>query len=278
MHVITGMHRSGTSLTAHLIYQMGGQFAALSNMIGADNWNKGGYFEDKDAVDLNARLMLGAHINTNVWLYPKVKPMSRILSLVSSPKWRYLLPLEQNRLLKRAASIQDNLLRFDQVNKGKFVKDPRFAITLPAWTRYGNIESIILPFRNPASVATSIAKRDLVPKPLGLNLWYKYNITFLKAAKPDLPILLVDYDQFFGKDANDYLEKFYLALSSKIPQKLSNETVKNIIVDKERHHDIVDVSNLPSKIRSSYIVLKEQAGTGPEWSDIKRVSSQLNNV
>ena len=59
MMVVTGMHRSGTSLLAMTINALGQPFGDESAMYGADQWNERGYFEQRAVVDLNSRLITG---------------------------------------------------------------------------------------------------------------------------------------------------------------------------------------------------------------------------
>ena len=44
MYLITGMHRSGTSLVAQIFFEVGMDFGDPENFYPADRWNPDGYF------------------------------------------------------------------------------------------------------------------------------------------------------------------------------------------------------------------------------------------
>ena len=47
MILIAGTHRSGTSLVARLLYESGADFGNPEGFYPPDQWNRGGYFEQK---------------------------------------------------------------------------------------------------------------------------------------------------------------------------------------------------------------------------------------
>ena len=59
MIVVTGVHRSGTSLVAMLMAGMGVDFGPHEAFYPGDEWNPRGYFERRDVMDLNSRLITG---------------------------------------------------------------------------------------------------------------------------------------------------------------------------------------------------------------------------
>ena len=65
MIVITGMHRSGTSLVSMVLDSFGLDFGEHSEFYAADQWNQEGYFERRDVVDINSRLITGFNRTTN---------------------------------------------------------------------------------------------------------------------------------------------------------------------------------------------------------------------
>lgn len=61
--VVMGFHRSGTSLAAKILHTLGvvmGDDEGKGMLIGEAVENPGGYYEDEDIIDLNARLMTRA--------------------------------------------------------------------------------------------------------------------------------------------------------------------------------------------------------------------------
>jgi len=53
--VVLGMHRSGTSAVAGCLERLG--ICMGRRLAPGDEWNPGGYFEDRDLVELNDRLL-----------------------------------------------------------------------------------------------------------------------------------------------------------------------------------------------------------------------------
>ncbi len=56
MNIITGMHRSGTSFLANLVFEAGGDFGPREKMLEADSFNAAGYFENTDFLVFNGNI------------------------------------------------------------------------------------------------------------------------------------------------------------------------------------------------------------------------------
>lgn len=86
MIVVTGMHRSGTSLVAMTLEALGVSFGNHEEFYGSDRWNERGYFERRDVIDLNSRLLTG---------FPRTGSRGRLslgrLDTCSSRRWTMLL-------------------------------------------------------------------------------------------------------------------------------------------------------------------------------------------
>ena len=59
MTVITGMHRSRTSMAGNLLMSFGIPLGDSSTFYRKDEWNAKGYFEQNDVVDINSQLITG---------------------------------------------------------------------------------------------------------------------------------------------------------------------------------------------------------------------------
>ena len=276
MYLITGMHRSGTSMTAQILNAMGAPFTPIEEMIGANEWNKGGYFESKRVVDLNTQLMLGAGIDTSIWLNPPESPFKRLTSFMTTPKWRYFLPRNDQYIARRANKISQEIQSYGTANTDLFVKDPRFAITHQAWTKHSDVKGVILSFRNPESVARSIKKRDLFPRFVSFNTWYQHNVEFLKNVMPETPIILIDYDRFFDDSASDYISRLAVSIAEVTKHEMLPEAVENVINRAERHYQSESLDRLPHKIREAYKTLIECSETGPVWISARLLSEKFN--
>ena len=59
MKLISGMHRSGTSLVAQLFFEAGADMGNPSTFYPTDKWNSDGYFEQTDILAINQPLING---------------------------------------------------------------------------------------------------------------------------------------------------------------------------------------------------------------------------
>ena len=114
-----------------------------------------------------------------------------------SKKWKYLLFPNQDKLESNFKIIHTNK-EFDFIKSQKelFVKDPRFCLTIKFWQNISDIQYIFFSFRNPLSVASSIQKRDGLPKIFGLKLWEYHTKTFFENVREGTKIKLINFDNF----------------------------------------------------------------------------------
>ncbi len=59
MKIISGMHRSGTSLVARLFFEGGANMGNPLEFYRSDKWNTDGYFEQPDIHSINMPLING---------------------------------------------------------------------------------------------------------------------------------------------------------------------------------------------------------------------------
>ena len=71
---------------------------------------------------------------------------------------------------------------------------------MKAWLELGDIQKIVFCFRDPESVAGSIRRRESLPLAFGYRYWLYHVEGFMAQAPGDIPILLVDFDEFFDSD------------------------------------------------------------------------------
>jgi hypothetical protein len=148
MQLICGMHRSGTSLVAKLFYSAGADMGDPSTFYAADRWNPNGYYEQRDIIQLNNSLLLGA------W-----------------GKLAYLFLPGAATVLKRGRAHAELIARLGHLYANKIVKENRFCLTLPAWrANGGDVRKILICLREPATVALSLRQRDKIP------IWFSYRL------------------------------------------------------------------------------------------------------
>ncbi len=200
MNIVTGMHRSGTSFVAQCLDYLGADFGDPDRFFPADKWNQQGYLENIDIVDLNNRAVLGKRARFDYWMQQPAHRMERIVNSISSRKWKYFFFPGLDGIHQRAMKYAGSIERFSAEYDGKFVKDPRFCLTLKAWLKLGDIRQIVFCFRDPESVAKSIRRRESLPIAFGYRYWLYHVAGFMAQAPGDIPILLVDFDEFFASD------------------------------------------------------------------------------
>lgn len=138
--IVIGMHRSGTSMIAGILYHLG-VFMGENLMVGDMPQQPHGYYEDREIISLNERLLTACK---GSWDYP---PPS-----ISLPDDHELIE-EMERLIESR----------ERVGKGKFWgwKDPRTVLTLPLYLpRLTGDVKIICMKRNRDQVIESLHKRE----------------------------------------------------------------------------------------------------------------------
>lgn len=197
MYIVTGMHRSGTSFLSQALNALGADFGPSELLFPSDFWNQKGYFENQEVVDLNNRLILGDKAHIEYWLAAPEHGLARFRNSLRSRKWKYLFPPNPEKVATRAAGHATGLEALHATYRGLYVKDPRFCLTLPAWTGSGSAEGFVFSFRHPVSVAKSIRRREKLPLFLGYRQWLDHVRHFIAQAPQDVPIFFVDFDAFF---------------------------------------------------------------------------------
>ncbi len=153
MRIITGMHRSGTSLTARLAFESGAPMGAPEGFYRGDRWNPDGYYEQRDVLAVNRELVGG--------------PWGRL---------SYLRLPSEGTVVRRARRLADRVRTAGRTYADALVKDARFALTLPGWTGQGvTVDAIVVCLREPSSVARSLRSRNHVPRRHALALWREHN-------------------------------------------------------------------------------------------------------
>lgn len=225
MIFITGMHRSGTSLVAQVLYNLGLEFGNPKDFIKKDKWNTNGYLENKNFIDLNNKIILGKQLNEDYIQKNVSNFFPRLVNNLMSKKWKYLFFPNQNELESNFKNIYANK-DFDFIERKKelFVKDPRFCLTIRFWQSIYDIDYIFFAFRNPLSVASSIHKRDGLPKFIGLKLWEYHIKTFFENVKDGTKIKLINFDNFNQ-------ESTYSLEINKIQKSCKIFDIKNTIID-----------------------------------------------
>lgn len=201
--IILGMHRSGTSVMAHLSQCMGAYLGEENELMGAASGNPDGHFENLELFRINSNVLraCGGEWYTLEELNPDY----------DSPQ-----------IIEAMREIKDTIQKLFEKSDTVVVKDPRISVLLPLWDKV--IKELKLKvdyiwvFRNPLEVMESLRKRDGYSNKHGLLLWIHYNLSILKFLQGK-EYLLINYrdvlehsqvieelGRFFGCELNDNLK------------------------------------------------------------------------
>ena len=146
--IILGMHRSGTSCLAGML-QGAGFFAGKVTLW--DRHNRKGNRED-----------------------PRINGLNELVLQISGGSWN--APPARIHWTPQAALERDGLLQAFAGSRAPWMfKDPRTLLTLPFWLDAGYMPRRLGIWRDPLSVAQSLATRNGLPIARGLELWAAYN-------------------------------------------------------------------------------------------------------
>jgi hypothetical protein len=183
---VLGMHRSGTSLVAGVLGQLGLDLGPDEELLPPDPNNQSGYFELADLVEINDDIL--AHYGGS-WDEPPELP----------PGWEQSDQLVQIR--DRARRILGR--RFAGSAHWAW-KDPRTCITLPFWQRLVSGLRYVICLRNPVDIAHSLRSREGAERPLE-----KYALDWLRhtasavSYTADRPRIIVHYERFLRDPARE---------------------------------------------------------------------------
>ena len=186
--LVVGMHRSGTSLLGSILQTLG--VALPGPLIPGDAHNPEGYFERSDITALQEELL----IDLQRWW----------------PSEMGTVPLPQHWLEslrgQRAAACLRRLLAAEQQQQNTpwAIKDPRTSLLLPLWQQVATELKLplrlLLAFRDPAEVVTSLLSRDAAATGITTGraqaLWLRHHQQLLRDGAA-LPLQLVSYSRWF---------------------------------------------------------------------------------
>jgi hypothetical protein len=152
------MHRSGTSALSGILQLLG--FDLGADLMGPNEFNPTGYWENQQVVRLNERVL--SHLGTS---------------------WSdvFMLPYRLDRTDLREVFEAEAKSLLEEAFSGKrpwVLKDPRLSMLIDFWLPYlGERDvSFIHVVRHPVEVANSLARRDGFPRERGLLLWFLQNL------------------------------------------------------------------------------------------------------
>src|SRR3984893_14909721 len=192
--VVLGMHRSGTSLCAHILSAMG---IDMADEIREHDSNARGHWERWEIVEFHDRI-LGLF---NRDYYGPFHDFSLLVAWWADP---------------RVFAIKREIVAFleRRMGDGYFgFKDPRTVRLMPIWHQiFNDLElapKIVLCLRNPAQVARSVRARDGLDLEIGEYRWLTHMVDFFRYSG-DFDICTVEYERWFTDPFGNFeqLKKF----------------------------------------------------------------------
>jgi len=246
MIVVTGMHRSGTSMIAHLIGELGVPLGDPSNFLQTDRWNPRGYFEHRDVVDLNSLIVTGFE-----WTTGGIRGVLRQIVYSSRPSRR--------ALGRRARRYAPEIARLSDKYADIALKDPRFCLTLRFWAKHSPPAGVIVCLRDPEEAVRSLRRRQNYPVTLGYRFW-DYHMSSLIRQLDELrpiPRLYVSYNDLAAGADRDLR-----AISSFLGLGLSEGRLQQVydsVFDPDlRHCRAAPTRQLPSRSQTLWQELLER--------------------
>lgn len=248
--LITGMHRSGTSMIARLLNLCGLYLGEPNEMLPAQPDNPRGFWEHWCFQQIDKSII-------NSFGRDDVK--TGHLPLLMTEDWEKDTRLDTTYLWARRLVHSMN---HSADNWG--FKDPRASILLPFWYQMIPDLKVIICLRHPLDVAASLMKRDDIDEEECLDIWYAYNRMLLDTAKD---YIMTSYDRYFvvAKHSHawnpaQWLEIRRLCRFSGLgegpvsPDSFAADEIKPNL----RHH--TSGGELPDKVQKLYDKLLEETG------------------
>ena len=242
------MHRSGTSMVAHVLHECGLYLGPEDALLSASAENPDGYWENTHIVAFNDSLLeaLGG-----AWDAPPTLAQPETLLQTYGPQVHDLIDDLQARALWGW-------------------KDPRGCLTLPFWQGVFPLIRLVVCVRSPIEVARSLNHRqDAMGYDHGLELWCAYYESLLRHLRPEDRVIFTHFDTWFYEPARE-LERITNELKISVPPEIIAEA-SSVVSGGLRHNagapQLLRDAHLPNAAEQIYGVLLEKLG--PVFDDMQ---------
>jgi hypothetical protein len=263
MYIITGMHRSGTSLVSQLLYNMGANFGPEDELLAANKWNVKGYYENKRIVDLNNKLIVGDQSSIEDWIAANEQGNFLRGLRWSLNKIHYLNLPGTETILARARNKQQVFNQLMERFPALVTKDTRFSLTVAAWQKYGSIDRILYVFRHPSEVVRSLRRREKMPLWFGYRQWTIHVKRFFESADLDRTILFYYNNLSDPEKCMNEVRRLFRFLGRDWTLK-SGEDLLERTFDRSLRHHVTEEASLPKEVRHRFedLLKKHRIYTG----------------
>jgi hypothetical protein len=258
--VVLGMHRSGTSLCAHILSAMG---IDMADEIGAAASNAKGHWERLEIVEAHDRIL---RLFNRDYFGP-LHDLPLPAAWWADPR---VFQIKREIVAFLARRMGDSYFGF---------KDPRTVRLMPLWHQIFNdlklAPKIVLCLRNPAQVARSLKERDNLDPRIGEYRWLNYVVDVFRYCG-GFEVCTVDYERWF-RDPCANFEKLKQLLDVEWQQSRSDlDLVLSSIVDPALRHDEphYDEPHQPL-VRSLYRLVSDCGPVGGVHDEIDKFVAQF---
>lgn len=261
MTSVVGMHRSGTSVTAHLVHELGVPVIGDERFLRQGNaFNRQGYWETGELVVINNRILY--HLGGD-W---------RTLPHMTESWWR-------SRGLQ---SLKQRARQFLERIEGphRAWKDPRLSLTLPLWqeimAELGITDQYVVCLRHPLDVAASLMRRNQMGQDEAIALWTTYTYYAIKYSHGKSRTVML-YESLLNRDNTQVLGNLSKFLGrTDIP--INSHSVIQPELSHGQHHapDALDTLELPEAVGKLWEqLLGWHQGTGDDAQILAAIESLL---
>ena len=240
---IAGMHRSGTSTVAQLLYRCGLYLGDEKNLLAFGHANPDGHWENKHFIRINEDILRAYDAG---WDLPPHL----------GPDWQRAEELRPQR--EEAKRLLDKF----QGHEPWGWKDPRSSLTLPFWLDLLPDARTVVCLRNPVEVALSLQKRRKSSVAFGLNLWRIYNERLLESLSEG-QYVVTHYEAYFHrpqKELRRVLEFLEIPISDQLIALVRSRVIRGLRNHFFTMEDILDLDS-SGQVRDLYL----RMCAGAEW-------------
>jgi len=252
--VVLGMHRSGTSLTSHILSLLG---LDMADEISPNESNARGHWERWEIVRLNSEVL--QYFGQDFYDPRHAQPLPR--GWWTDPAIR---------------RIRDRIVRWlDERMAGSptfGLKEPRVARLFPMWheifAHLGLRPRFVFCLRRPEAVAASLTQRDKFPTSEGLYRWLVYN-TELVNGIGDHPVTIIPYDTWFTDPLSNMRLLAEVAMRPDEDTPALRKLLGMALDPTLRHHDLAGTPQATGVCAQVYDLLRAHARRAPLSTEVR---------
>jgi len=232
--LISGMHRSGTSLLANWLESLG-VLLNFGSLMPATYWNNKGHFEDESWVQFHEKMLIRKYPDCKGWKVTE----SEFLDFQDEDR-----------------GVAESLLNARKSFDCWGWKDPRSIIFSKAWFQFSPLVRSVIVYRDPVEVVSSLLRRSRLAPSLSpsqvkllkvdiqqsIAMWRAHNLLVIKLKKMHSSrVVLLDlkcalnYDRDIFKCLDNMTEQ---TLTYKPMKSIYDESLLNVSVDSLDAEDV----------------------------------------